>query len=351
VLAFAAQVLQGPSRDQPLTANAGRAGEVQGDLIFSLSRSGNLDNATLTLADGTSLPVVGQATGHSLHLRIDLGQRLALVAVGVGEQEIARCQGAMDGVATGPQRGDLGDWHATAGQQTDGGDQGGGQNATQGGSTRSGDRANRSGGSGDTGSGGGGGRNPSGSSAGANAGAGSTAPSCPSGETYCAYVEECRNLRTSSLDCGTCGTRCPSLVCQDGRCLSEEEADSRGSTGLECDPNETICDGVCAYLPTDPSNCGACGNACNFNVASCQDGTCVFRPDETCPTGQIQCGATCCDACPSGTVNCGSDPPLCVDVLTDPTNCGLCGTVCKGGPRAKVASASSPVAGAARMAA
>src|SRR5918997_2021409 len=82
VLAFVAQVLQGPSSAEALTPNAGGAGEVRGDLSFSLSRSGVLDNATLTLADGTRLPVVGQATGHSLHLRIDLGQRRALVAVG-----------------------------------------------------------------------------------------------------------------------------------------------------------------------------------------------------------------------------------------------------------------------------
>src|SRR5215211_2108727 len=117
VVQFAAQVQQGPSSTQPLVANGGSAGAVQGYLSFSLSQRCSLDNATLTRPDGTSLPVVGDATGHSLQLRIALGPQQALVAVGVGEQEITQCLGAIDGVATGSQSGDLGDWHATAGVQ------------------------------------------------------------------------------------------------------------------------------------------------------------------------------------------------------------------------------------------
>src|SRR3954467_8298439 len=85
VVAFAAQVRQGPSSTQPLVPNGGSAGAVQGNLSFALSPRGSLDNATLTLADGTSLPVVGDATGHSLQLRIALGPQRALVAIGVGE--------------------------------------------------------------------------------------------------------------------------------------------------------------------------------------------------------------------------------------------------------------------------
>src|SRR3954469_2847131 len=112
-------------------ANAGRTGEVRGTLSFSLSGSGSLDNATLTLPNGTSLPVVGDATGHSLQLRIALGPQQALVAVGVGEQEIGQCLGAIDGVVSGPQRGDLGDWHATAGVQNLPSSGQGGTGATQ----------------------------------------------------------------------------------------------------------------------------------------------------------------------------------------------------------------------------
>nr|MBA2597555.1 hypothetical protein [Chloroflexia bacterium] len=80
VLAFAAQVLQGPSVQQTLTPSGARPGEVRGDLSFSLSATGNLENASLTLGDGTSLPVVGQAMGHSLQVRIELASRVAVVA-------------------------------------------------------------------------------------------------------------------------------------------------------------------------------------------------------------------------------------------------------------------------------
>jgi hypothetical protein len=370
VLAFAAQVVQGPSTQQALTPNDTRAGEVRGDLSFSLSGSGNLDNATLTLADGTSLPVVGQATGHALQVRIDLGQRLALVAVGVGEQEIARCRGAIDGVATGPQSGDLGDWHATAAQQAGGGGQGGAENATQGGRTRSGNRTNRSGGggaasdagsgssaggAGDTRSGGGGGRTPSGSAAGASSGSGSTAPSCPPGETYCSYVEECRDLRTSPLDCGACATRCPSLVCQDGRCLSEDEADAAGALQAPCSVGLQRCGEVCVDLQTDTDNCGACGTLCPVapETYNCEGGVCI--PPSCAPlvncgglcddllTSSINCGA-CGISCPEGTTclagECGQPggggclvgltmcAGVCVDLNSDPANCGACGVDC-----------------------
>src|SRR4051794_15319760 len=116
-LAFAANVRMGPSLNRPLMANGTTPGELRGQLRFGLNAQGTLQNATVQLADGSSLPVVGQATGYSLQLRIALGPQAALVAVGVGEQEIARCLGAIDGVATGPQSGDLGDWHAAAGVQ------------------------------------------------------------------------------------------------------------------------------------------------------------------------------------------------------------------------------------------
>jgi hypothetical protein len=141
-------------------------------------------------------------------------------------------------------------------------------------------------------------------------GSGTTAPSCPSGETYCAYVEECRDLRTSPLDCGACGTRCPSLVCQDGRCLSEEAADQIGALQASCAEGLLSCAGTCIDPLTDSANCGQCGMTC--------------APPTTCSGGGC--------ACPSGTVNCdATNAASCVDPLTDSTNCGLCGVVCEAG--------------------
>jgi hypothetical protein len=114
-MAFMATVRMGPSTSQPLVSGATQPGQLQGDLSFALAKSGNLENAGLKLADGTTLPVVGQATGHALQLRITLNGRVALVAMGVGEGEITACEGAVDGTTVGPQMGDLGEWQARAG--------------------------------------------------------------------------------------------------------------------------------------------------------------------------------------------------------------------------------------------
>jgi hypothetical protein len=320
VVAFAAQVRQGPSTQQPLIPG-GRAGEIRGDLSFSISRSGSLDNATLTLADGTSLPVVGDAAGHSVQLRIALGPKQALVAVGVGEQEIAQCLGAIDGVTTGPQSGDLGDWHAAAGvqnvprggQSSTGAAQGSAGTSAGAGSGRTG-RAGRS----DRGATGAAGAGEAGNAGQGHAEGTGQDPSCPPGETYCAYVEECRDLQTSPLDCGACGTRCPSLVCQEGRCLSEDEADQLGALELQCTEGFTLCPNVedpshpaCFDLLTDALNCGACGNVCPVN--NCSEGVCGGGGIQNCAPPFAVCG----DAC--------------VDTSSDPLNCGACGIACGAG--------------------
>src|SRR5215212_2689119 len=113
-MAFVTTVRLGPSVSQPLTPDGNQPGQLQGELRFSLSQTGNLENAALQLSNGTTLPVVGQATGHALQLRIALDKNLALVAQGVGAEEIAACKGAVDGTTSGPQTGDLGEWHARA---------------------------------------------------------------------------------------------------------------------------------------------------------------------------------------------------------------------------------------------
>ena len=102
------------SRARRYASRRTQPGQLQGKLSFTLDESGNLEKATLTLPNDTSLPVVGQATGNSLQMRIILDGREALVAMGVGEADIADCKGAVDGTTAGPQIGDLGDWHARA---------------------------------------------------------------------------------------------------------------------------------------------------------------------------------------------------------------------------------------------
>ena len=335
VLAFVAAVRVGPSTGQALTPDGGRPGELRGELRFSLSGRGALQDATLALANGVTLPVVGDATGHTLNARIELAPRTALVIVGVGEQEVAACQGAIDGVVTGPEVGDLGDWHAAVSASAGGGraasaDSARGGGAASGNDTRrgaSGSRSDRSGrdasgnraGGNDNdqsqGQGQSQGQDQDAASAATRQTTGSEAASCPAGQTLCADGA-CHDLAIESGNCGACGTRCPSLSCQNGRCLSEDEADRIGALQLACDDGFTFCDleeGYCADLLTDSLNCGACGNACVFSDELCQDGVCVADPTESV------------GGCPAGTRPCGND---CLDVFNDPANCGSCGFVC-----------------------
>ena len=57
--------------------------------------------------------MVGQATGRAINLRAE-AEGGPIVLVGTTERDLAACRGAVDGLLTGPQAGDLGDWHATA---------------------------------------------------------------------------------------------------------------------------------------------------------------------------------------------------------------------------------------------
>ena len=70
-------------------------------------------------------------------------------------------------------------------------------------------------------------------------------------------------------------------------------------------------------------NCGACNNKCGPG-GSCNAGVC------SCGTGLSACGGTAGDA-GTDAGDGGSSVVKCVDLKTDPQNCGACGTVCEGG--------------------
>jgi hypothetical protein len=297
-LTFATTIRSGPSAGQSLAPGA-QPGQLQGQLSFALSDRGSLDNATLTLADGTSLPVVGDAAGHSLQLRITLGPQRALVAIGVGEQEIARCQGAIDGLVTGSAAGELGDWHATAGQQTAGGSE-----------TRNGkkkDRANAAAG-GAAGAGSNQGRAPRGGNQGGGTQGANTA-ACSAGLTGCG--DACVNLQLDAGNCGACGQRCAAAtpICSGGRCVATQDA----GPIQNCAPPFAFCDGVCVNLQADPLNCGACGEDCGVN--NCTGGVCgeASASLQNCAPPFAVCGGTC------------------VTTSSDPRNCGACGVACAAG--------------------
>jgi hypothetical protein len=85
----------------------------------------------------------------------------------------------------------------------------------------------------------------------------------------------------------------------------------------------------CTNVYSDPANCGRCGNQCPSNE-KCLNGACTF-----CSPGQTPCGSECCSSvevcqngqcvCPAPSLICNG---ICTGVLTDPNNCGCCGSGC-----------------------
>lgn len=124
-------------------------------------------------------------------------------------------------------------------------------------------------------------------------------------------------------------------------------SDGGGTVGVDsgpagmCTAGMIRCSGVCADPSADSTNCGGCGRACGAGE-TCVSGVC------TCPAGDPACGAlgnpdrcgpsgqTCSSAqvCSGGA--CACRPGLtdvmgrCVDLATDPSNCGAPGVRCGG---------------------
>ena len=114
--------------------------------------------------------------------------------------------------------------------------------------------------------------------------------------------------------------------------------------GSVCPAPRIICGEVCVDASADPAHCGGCGMACAA-ASQCISGVCVCPPgDPSC--GDIgdpdRCGGRrCADEryCSSG--SCVCRPGLtdvsgtCLDLQTDPQNCGApgqrCDGVCSGG--------------------
>ena len=132
------------------------------------------------------------------------------------------------------------------------------------------------------------------SSSSSSSGAGGAAPVCP-GATLCDGA--CTNTKFDPSNCGACGNACgQGQLCSNSAC------------GATCLGGAVECNGACIDPDFDPANCGSCAHAC--------------------PTGQYCSGGNCAAECLGGTQNCNDK---CVDTKIDPANCGTCGNACPAG--------------------
>jgi hypothetical protein len=117
------------------------------------------------------------------------------------------------------------------------------------------------------------------------------------------------NAGTTGISCGSGGGLCE--ACPAGsNCINQT-----CETTAPCGPatcGQGCCNAAGACLNGTSNNaCGEGGVACTACGAGqiCQNQECVAEPPE-CPTGQTLCSG------------------VCVNLQTDPNNCGACGTVC-----------------------
>ena len=322
----------GPSLKQRLTPKSAKAGELKGDLSFTADAKGAITNGLLVLADGTRYPANGQIDGAAINLRVAVAKDRVVILVGTAARDLGVCSGGVDGLLTGPQPGDLGDWHATAvpTPATLTGTTGGAPAAPP-------TTAAPAGGGCATGKTSCGGTCVDTQSDPNNCGAcGTVCPAnqsciagaclqtgCPAGQVSCsADKADCADLSRDPNNCGACGTACAADEgCCAGVCLSLLNESNCGACGVVCAqdrscengkcvaanacPDGTVCGGVCTDLTSDPNNCGACGT--------------------TCAAGQACLNGACTAACPNGQQVCGQ---VCVDITADPNNCGDCGIAC-----------------------
>jgi len=154
---------------------------------------------------------------------------------------------------------------------------------------------------------------------------------CGAGQTYCNGA--CASTGSDPNNCGQCSNVCTKgTICASGQCtapLPNGAACVAASQCLSntctagfcvapaCGPLQTLCNGVCESLETDPNNCGSCGNVCRTNndTASCQQGICAIQ---SCNPGFADCNQNPADGCE-------------VNLNNNALNCGVCGNACISG--------------------
>lgn len=192
---------------------------------------------------------------------------------------------------------------------------------------------------------------------------------CCNHDADCAHLDTCDGLTWHHAICGIDGycVDTPQSCGDDSRCTTDT-CDARTGCGHAeivcttppvCFTGPGTCNadtGQCDYIPSvcdTPGACEASPGVCNPETGQCEyparcsgntpqccqsgDGTayCIgstqicCENNETCSAPCTHCGPDgyCESACANMEACCDAD---CVDLLTDPNNCGVCGTVCTG---------------------
>lgn len=272
-LDIVANVRIGPSEQANLQGTT--PGELRGEIRFALGPEGRIDDGRWILQGGGELPIVGQATGRALTLRAQAGIGQTLVLTGAGEEDFTACTGAVDGLFSGPQRADIGDWHAIATSL------GAPQATTAPAATST--------------------AVPATAAPTATAGANPTATTAPAPGTATATAPTATGTPTATATATATATPEPTATP-----TPTATPEPPTPTPDPCPTGTVTCNGVCVDLLNDPANCGSCGNACAF---ICLGGVCSFL--QACLSPQVFCG----DAC--------------VDLQTNPAHCGACGNACQ----------------------
>lgn len=136
---------------------------------------------------------------------------------------------------------------------------------------------------------------------------------CRSGLTECSG--DCFDLRTDVEHCGSCDVRCGrGVACVDGFCGGKPIVDGSITDGPmvtdgQVPPDGSVPDVACVPPFNRRDQCGDCNTQC--------------KADEDCRA--VDGGFACGPLCAPPLVACGG---RCVDVQTDPENCGICGKFC-----------------------
>jgi hypothetical protein len=276
-LYFEANVRVGPSSENEETS------KIAGLLTLRIGESGGIDDSSLELENGTIYPVIGQASGRSISIRISVGDQI-LTAVGMSERNIRSCAGESGGPTTGPVRGDLGDWIAYPV--------------------------------------GGGGETPTPVVA---ATATSTVPAEPTPGPDCSQVF-CEGALVPNPE--TCECYCPGTECGPNCCPSGFVCNDAASGNCSCPAGSYYCNDSCVECAAgeeiDYTNC-TCHEACAAGSTWCGDSCVACMPGQTLDYNTCTCSNP---PCPQGQDLCNG---VCTSIVTNINHCGACNNVCPPG--------------------